>query len=137
MSALRDADIKATHALNTARDAGISVAADGDDLVLTAAAPPAPATIEFLSQCKTEILGRLRREVALDALREVMTEPGKDAADGTCAVREEIWFARWVLRTRSGYRSGQSCEAAFQRTRDDLIAANRIARSNGYVWAFF
>src|SRR5437762_3580247 len=98
MSRLRDADARAVLALNIARDAGISVAADGDDLVLTAAAAPPLATIEALSRCKVEILGRLRREVALDALREVMTEPGKDGPAGVWALRENIWFVRWHLR---------------------------------------
>ena len=50
-----------SEALKAARDAGVSVGIDGDDLVLEALAPPPPAVVEALSRLKADIVALLRR----------------------------------------------------------------------------
>jgi len=52
--------MSAAEALMAARDAGISVGIDGDDLVLEASAPPPPALLDLLSRHKAGILILLR-----------------------------------------------------------------------------
>ena len=52
--------MSAADALNAARAAGIQLGIDGDDLVLEAAVPPAPALIDLLSSHKASIVALLR-----------------------------------------------------------------------------
>jgi hypothetical protein len=52
--------MSADAALKAARDAGIRIGIDGDDLVLEASAKPSPAVLELLSQNKAGIRARLR-----------------------------------------------------------------------------
>jgi hypothetical protein len=53
--------MSATEALKAARDAGVRVRIDRDDLVLEATAPPPPAVLNLLSGNKTGIVMLLRR----------------------------------------------------------------------------
>jgi hypothetical protein len=52
--------MKAIDALEAARAAGITLAVDGDDLVLEAASTPPAAALDALSQHKAEIVALLR-----------------------------------------------------------------------------
>ena len=52
--------MSAAEALKAARDAGIELALDGDDLVLSAASAPAPAVLDVLSRHKAGIVALLR-----------------------------------------------------------------------------
>jgi hypothetical protein len=52
--------MSAAHVLKTARAAGVSISLDGDDLVLTAPAPPPPDVIGELARHKTAIIALLR-----------------------------------------------------------------------------
>jgi hypothetical protein len=51
--------MSAATALRSARQAGVTIATDGDDLVLQAKAPPPQAIIEALRRHKTEIVALL------------------------------------------------------------------------------
>jgi hypothetical protein len=55
--------MSAAAALKAARDAGIHVALDGDDVVLEASAEPLPAVLDLLLRHKAAILGLLRSTV--------------------------------------------------------------------------
>ena len=52
--------MSAAEAVSAARSAGIKLDVDGDDLVLEAAAPPAPAILERLSRHKAAIIAWIR-----------------------------------------------------------------------------
>jgi hypothetical protein len=52
--------MSATEALKAARDAGITVGIDGDDLTLEAAAAPPPAVLDLLARHKLGIVALLR-----------------------------------------------------------------------------
>ena len=52
--------MNAARVLKTARAAGINLRLDGEDLVLEAAAPPAPAVLDLLSRHKSGIVVLLR-----------------------------------------------------------------------------
>jgi hypothetical protein len=52
--------VSAAEALKAARDAGVSVGIDGDDLVLQASVPPPPVVLDALSRHKAGIVALLR-----------------------------------------------------------------------------
>jgi hypothetical protein len=52
--------VSAAEALKAAHDAGVSVAIDGDDLLLQASAPPPPVVLDALSRHKAAIVALLR-----------------------------------------------------------------------------
>src|SRR3954452_2560088 len=54
--------MKAVEALKAARDAGIELVLDGDDLVLTAAKAPAGTVLSELSRYKADIIALLRSD---------------------------------------------------------------------------
>jgi hypothetical protein len=51
--------MSAAKAIRAARDAGIDIAIDGNDLLLTASAPPPTEVVDLLSRHKTEIIAFL------------------------------------------------------------------------------
>jgi len=51
--------VSAAEALKAARDAGIELGIDGDDLVLEAPAPPSAVVLDLLSRHKAEVLAVL------------------------------------------------------------------------------
>jgi hypothetical protein len=57
---LEGADMSAVQALKAARDIGIHLGIDGDDLVLEASMPPPAAVLEAVSRHKAEIISLLR-----------------------------------------------------------------------------
>jgi hypothetical protein len=65
--------MSAVEALKAARAAGIDLALDGDDLVLSAASAPPPGVLDALSRHKAEVVALLR--------------PGRDGWSG------EDWLA--------------------------------------------
>jgi hypothetical protein len=67
---LEDAPVSAAQALRAARDAGVVVGVDGDDLILEASAPPPAAILDLLSRNKAEVLAVLRATV-----RDVLVTP--------------------------------------------------------------
>ena len=80
----------------------------------------------------------MRRDVALDALREAIGEYGElmpgtsTIPKGVKAVTLEQWKARWMLRT--GYDAGRSADAGYCRDKADLLKATTISISKPFVW---
>jgi hypothetical protein len=68
--------MSAAQMLKAARDAGVSVGVDGDDLILEASAPPPAAILDSLSRNKAEVLALLRATVR-DTLVTPATQPGE------------------------------------------------------------
>ena len=68
--------MSAAQALRAARDAGVAVGVDGDDLILEASAPPPAAILDLLSRNKAEVLALLRATVR-DTLVTPATQPGE------------------------------------------------------------
>jgi hypothetical protein len=58
--------MSAAQALKAARDAGVAVVVDGDDLILEASAPPPAAILDSLSRNKAEVLSLLRATAGLN-----------------------------------------------------------------------
>lgn len=79
-----------------------------------------------------------RRDVALDAQREAISEQGQvmpgtsTIPPGVKAVTIAQWKTRWLLRT--GYEPGRSADAAFSQDKKRLLAAGKIGVSAPYVW---
>ena len=80
----------------------------------------------------------IRRDVALDALREAVGEYG-EAMPGTStipkgvkAVTLEQWKARWMLRT--GYDAGRSADVSYCRDKAQLLKSTTIGISKPFVW---
>lgn len=79
-----------------------------------------------------------RRDAALDALREAISEygqkmPGTSTVPaGVKAVTLDQWRSRWLLRT--GYDDDESGRVNFLKDRRDLLNGGRIAISKPYVW---
>jgi hypothetical protein len=82
----------------------------------------------------------VRRDVALDALRETVAEfgertPGTSTIPpGVRAVTLDQWKARWALRTGYDDASGLSVRVNFHKDKDALLKAGAIAISKPYVW---
>ncbi len=80
----------------------------------------------------------VRREVALDALREAVSVQGENMPEsstipkGVKAVTIAQWKTRWLLRT--GYEPGHSANVAFNQDKKRLIDADKIVISTPYVW---
>jgi len=83
---------------------------------------------------------RTKRDVALEALEEVLAEYGEpmpgtsSIPPGTRATTLDRWRNRYRLRAGDDYGSSDSATAAFRRERQRLLAADRIACSGTYVW---
>jgi KaiC/GvpD/RAD55 family RecA-like ATPase len=94
--------------------------------------------VEACAAVTTKTAKPVRRDVALDALREVIGELGERLPEsstipkGTKGVRLDQWRARWLLRT--GYDDGRSADAPFCRDRHDLLKSVAIGISRPYVW---
>jgi hypothetical protein len=56
--------VSAAQALKAARDAGVVLGVDGEDLILEATAPPPAAILDLLSRHKAEVLSLLRATAA-------------------------------------------------------------------------
>ena len=84
----------------------------------------------------------IRRNVALDALREVVREIGQrmpgtsTIPPGMRAVRLEQWRTRWALRTGYAESGPDSIRNNFNKDKDALLKAGKIAISAPYVWAY-
>ena len=82
----------------------------------------------------------VRRDIALEALREAITEHGEHLAEtstipgGTRCVRLEQWRTRWVLRTGYDDAKGSSVRTNFDKDRRDLLKRGLISISKPYVW---
>ncbi|MDQ2963220.1 MAG: AAA family ATPase [Pseudomonadota bacterium] len=80
----------------------------------------------------------VRRDVALDALREAISEHGEPMPGtstipkGVKAVRLEVWKARWALRT--GYEESRSADANFAKDKRALLESGKVAISKPFVW---
>lgn len=81
-----------------------------------------------------------RRDVALDALREIIGDLGERVPEtstippGVRAVTLDQWRARWTLRTGYDESTGNSVAVNFHKDKAALLAADRIAISKPYVW---
>jgi hypothetical protein len=81
-----------------------------------------------------------RRDIALDALREVIHEHGQKLPGtstipaGVRAVTLDQWRTQWTLRT--GYDDGksESIRVNFDKDRAALLKAGKVAISKPYVW---
>ena len=84
----------------------------------------------------------VRREVGLDALREIVSECGQRMAGtstippGVKAVTLEQWRTRWALRTGYADSGADSIRSNFNKDKDALLKAGEIAISAPYVWAY-
>ena len=82
----------------------------------------------------------VRRDVALDALREAISEHGETMPEtstipkGVKAVTIERWKARWALRTGYEDSSGNSINVNFHKDKGDLLKAGKVAISKPYAW---
>jgi hypothetical protein len=80
----------------------------------------------------------IRRDVALDALKEAISEHGQRLPEtstipkGVTRVRLEQWKARWMLRT--GYDESRSADTNFAKDKAALLKDSEIAISNPFVW---
>ena len=82
----------------------------------------------------------VRRDVALDALRETIGEfgeklPGTSTIPpGVKIVTLEQWRSRWALRTGYDDASDRSVASNFHKDKDALLKAGAIQISKPYVW---
>jgi KaiC/GvpD/RAD55 family RecA-like ATPase len=80
----------------------------------------------------------IRRDVALDALREAIGEYGErmpgtsTIPKGIKAATLEQWRSRWILRT--GYDPGRSAEVNFSKDKALLLRAGKVVVSRPYAW---
>lgn len=83
---------------------------------------------------------QVRRDVALDALHEAISEHGERIPEsstipkGIKAVRLDTWKARWALRTGYDESTGNSVNVNFYKDKDGLLKAGKVAISKPYVW---
>lgn len=81
-----------------------------------------------------------RRDVALDALREAISEHGEKMPGtstippGVKAVTLDQWRARWTLRTGYDESGDRSIRTNFDKDRRDLLNAGKVVVSKPYVW---
>ena len=132
--------MNALDALRMARDAGVRVLIDGDDLVVEAVAAPPPKVIGLLSSHKAAILRELR-EVASDTVPAVpvaqisrvtfqFTTPSDPANDGE-ALRERAaimsvengWDDSRALQEARWHADKERCWRAFLRNAERVLAA--------------
>ncbi|HEV2042108.1 MAG TPA: AAA family ATPase [Casimicrobiaceae bacterium] len=82
----------------------------------------------------------VRRDVALEALREAIGEYGQVMPDtstipkGVRAVTLDQWKARWMLRTGYEDSSGNSIAVNFHKDKDALLKAGKVSISKPYAW---
>jgi hypothetical protein len=76
---LEGAAMNAAEAIKAARDAGIELGIDGDDLVLEASASPPAAVLDLLSRHKTEVLVVLAAKLLAPTL---ISESPAESAEG-------------------------------------------------------
>jgi hypothetical protein len=83
--------MSAAQALKAARDAGVAVVVDGDDLILESSAPPPAAIVELLSRNKAEVLAALRptadQNKVLTSTPLVVPPPPEPGLEEPCAAR--------------------------------------------------
>jgi hypothetical protein len=84
---------------------------------------------------------RPRRDVALDALHEAISEFGQEMPGtstiphGVRAVKLDQWKMRWILRTGYEGSDDRSIRTNFDKDRRALLAAGAIGVSAPFVWA--
>jgi KaiC/GvpD/RAD55 family RecA-like ATPase len=105
---------------------------DGDVAMTCVLVPSAEATAKAAKP--------VRRDVALDALREAIGEHGQVMPDtstipkGVRAVTLDQWKARWMLRTGYEDSSGNSIAVNFHKDKDALLKAGKVSISKPYAW---
>ena len=83
---------------------------------------------------------KVRREIALDALRETISEYGKRMPGtstipaGINAVTLDQWKSRWALRTGYDDSTGNAIAVNFHKDKDALLKSGAIVISKPYVW---
>ena len=83
---------------------------------------------------------KIRRDVALEALREALSEFGEVLPQTTSipprtkAVTLDQWRTRWSLRTGYEGSPGHSIAVNFHKDKDALLRADAIRISKPYVW---
>ncbi|MCC7326369.1 MAG: AAA family ATPase [Burkholderiales bacterium] len=96
--------------------------------------------IQPLDQAPEKAKPKIRRVVALDALREAISEFGQKMPAtstipaGVKAVTLDQWKARWVLRTGYDDSTGNSISVNFHKDRKELLDTGSIVISKPYVW---
>jgi KaiC/GvpD/RAD55 family RecA-like ATPase len=112
------------------RVADLGTDADGDVATTCVLIPSAEAAAKPVKP--------MRRDVALDALREAIGEYGEALPEtstiprGVKGVRLEQWKARWLLRT--GYDDGRTADANYCHDKAALLKAGTVGISKPYVW---
>ncbi len=105
---------------------------DGDMATTCVLVPSAAAAVKTVKTA--------RRDVALDALREAISEHGETMAGtstiprGVRAVTLDQWRARWLLRTGYEDSSADSIKVNFGKDRGELLKGGKITISRPYVW---
>lgn len=103
---------------------------------------------ECESSCVVEMLDGIpdagprpaKRDVALDALREAISEhgaplpPSSTIPPGVRGVHLPQWLARWRLRTGDDYSTDRTRQSAFRREKAKLLAAGLVGISDPFVW---
>jgi len=103
---------------------------------------------ERISSCVVQALAlapekakpKIRRDVALDALREAISEFGQKLPatstipGGVKAVTLDQWRNRWALRTGYETSTGNSVAVNFHKDKDALLKTSTIVISKPYVW---
>ena len=108
--------------------------ADPDERITSCVVEPLSTVPDKL---KSKII---RRDVALDALREVLAEFGERIPEtsaippGVKAVTLDQWKTRWTLRTGYDDAAGESVRVNFDKDRRALLSAGAIQISKPYVW---
>lgn len=109
-------------------DLGVDV--DGDVATTCVLIPSAEAAAKPVKP--------VRRDVALDALREAIGEYGETMPGtstipkGVKAVKLDQWKARWMLRT--GYDAGRNADSHYCHDKADLLKSGTVGISKPFVW---
>jgi KaiC/GvpD/RAD55 family RecA-like ATPase len=104
--------------------------ADGDRITT--------CVVEACAAVTTKTAKPVRRDVALDALRETIGEHATTIQGsstipaGVKVVTLDQWKARWLLRT--GYDEGRIADSHYCHDKADLLKSGAIGVSKPYVW---
>jgi KaiC/GvpD/RAD55 family RecA-like ATPase len=97
--------------------------------------------VEPSAEAAAKVAGKgVRRDVALDALREAISEYGDVMPEsstiprGVRAVSLDRWKARWALRNGYEGSSGNSINVNFWKDKTALLKADKITISAPFVW---
>ncbi|EYD75385.1 hypothetical protein Rumeso_03032 [Rubellimicrobium mesophilum DSM 19309] len=115
--------MSAALALKAAREAGLQLQVEGEDLILEAAAPPPAPVLERLRQHKAEVIGLLRREAGTWS-----TEDWQAFYDERAGIAEHDGG---LLRPEAEVQAFESCVAEWRNQHPVGSAANCCLHCGG------